>query len=256
MPKYKEYFKYLLLKEETASNNASINITIDDLIDTLEYKIKYNDYDGQSLLKVLEDYYYSNDETKKGYAQQYINLLNKIGNKAIELGNKLGSSSNNDVYIDIKAIKNQLLKNQTEFKFNIDDFFPFPLYISSSPSDKATIGLLIDLNGKAEYFEGNDEASIETINLVNKILNPQGKPVKIYASHNSKLVQQISQTGVLPKNLYVSPNKEHASKYMLDLTGEREIFTGIININDISQESEIDWKVINDNTKIEKFKYL
>jgi hypothetical protein len=90
--------------------------------------------------------------------------------------------------------------------------------------------------------------------LANKLVNPTGKPVRIYAAHDTKIVQDIDINEYLPANLYVSPYLPHAQSY-LDLKGERSLFTGIININDVSRESDLDWRTIG-KTRINKFKWL
>ena len=112
----------------------------------------------------------------------------------------------------------------------------------------------MDYNGKAiEIHEGNDEASSETIALANKLINPSGKQVRIYGMHGTEVCRKIEISGYLPPNLYVSPDRGHASRHW-DNT-DRSMFTGIVDINDLSQESDLDWKSVG-NTKIEKFRWL
>jgi hypothetical protein len=117
-----------------------------------------------------------------------------------------------------------------------------------------TISLLVHFDGKFEMFEGNDEASEATIKMVNKLLNPVGKAVRIYGSHDNSVVLRIKDSGKLPKNLYISPSKNYAEGYA-DLNGKRSLFTGIIDLNDVSQESHVDWKTI-DFTEIKNVKIL
>ena len=115
---------------------------------------------------------------------------------------------------------------------------------------------MVDHDGKVlEIFEGNDEATPETISMVNKLVNPSGKKVRIYGAHDARLVYKIDKTGYLPSNLFVSSYLPHAKSYLLDLKGERNLFSGVININDVSQESNLDWKTIGP-TKIEKFRWV
>jgi hypothetical protein len=150
----------------------------------------------------------------------------------------------------------------TEYRTNVEEFFPFPLYIAATRNadgDWAEIGVMVDHTGKVlEVHEGNDESSAETIALANKLVNPAGKKVRVYGHHSTKLCYKIEETGYLPPNLYVSPRKElspnwgHASA---DSQDERSMFTGIIDLNDVNQEDEVAWKTVG-NTKIDKFRWL
>jgi len=230
---------------EIVEENAGI--TIDDVLRLVSDK--YPDRDSISLLKTVEAFYYSGKEEEKGWAVDYLNLLNKVMAYILEIVRKLGLP-----HVDVRWIRDHLLK-QSEFKFKLEEFFPFPLYISSGPQDEATIGIMIDSNGKVlESHEGNDEATPETVQLVNKLVNPSGKKVRVYGLHGTALCYKIDETGYLPANLYVSPDRTHAGTHW-QMGQDRSMFTGIINLNDVSQESEIDWKTMG-NTKIEKFRWL
>jgi hypothetical protein len=236
-----------LLRESTQWKD----ITIEDIKKKLENSQQWYQRDYRSVLSVIVDFYDgSHGEENQKAIVGYINLLNQVGRKAIELTQEIP-------YVDVSYIAEVLL-TQNEFHSKEEEFFPFPVYIAATPDeygDWMTIGVMIDQQGKVvEIHEGNDEASPETINMVNKMLNPKGKQVRIYASHNRKLVQEIEISGHLPANLYVSPNREYAGGYT-DLQGERSLFTGIIDINSVSQESHLDWRTL-DKTKIEKFRWL
>ena len=223
------------------------NITIDDFMKQLESR--WVDRDFKSHLQTVEHFYYSDKPGDKEMMEDYFKVLNQVKDHALAIAKKL-----NIPYVSIPTIKYYLI-HQQEFRMNPKEFFPFPLYISASPEEHDTIGIMVDENGKVlEIHEGNDEATPETINLANRLLNPQGKPVRIYGAHGIPVVQQIEMTGYLPKNLYVSKDRGHASGH-LDLKGERTMFTGIIDINSVSQESDLDWRVMGP-TKIEKFRYL
>ena len=87
---------------------------------------------------------------------------------------------------------------------------------------------------------------------MNKLVSPSGKKVRIYGAHTNDLISNIDINGYLPKGLYVSPNRNHAEGY-LDLEGKRTLFTGLINVNDVNQESSVDWKTIV-QTKIDHFR--
>lgn len=236
--------KRLLLEEE-----SRLNITIDDVESLL--RSRWVDRDAVSLLKTLETFYYSEKEEERGWANDYINLLNKVMARVLEIAKQLGVP-----HVSGGFIKSRLL-DESEFKFKMENFFPFPLYIAATPNedgDWAEIGVMVDQNGKVmEIHEGNDEASPETISFANKLVNPSGKKVRIYGMHGTKVVQQIEMTDYLPVNLYVSPDRGHASRHW-DNT-DRSMFTGIVDINDLSRESDIDWKTMG-NTKIEKFRWL
>lgn len=230
--------------------DSESSITIDDVMSIIDRKLASEDV--LRLLRILEEYYYSDKKEEQDWAKDYINILNKLMVYMIEIGKKLQVP-----YLNIKYIKTYLL-GQTEFKMKMEDFFPVPLYIAATKNadgDWADIGIMVDQTGNVlEIHEGNDESSAETIALANKLVNPTGKPVRIYAAHDTKIVQDIDINEYLPANLYVSPYLPHAQSY-LDLKGERSLFTGIININDVSRESDLDWRTIG-KTRINKFKWL
>ena len=224
-------------------------ITIDDISSRISNK--WTSRDSMSLLKTLEAFYYSDKEEEKGWATDYLNLLNKMLDYILEIVNKLQIP-----HVNVKWLRDWLIE-QSEFRMKPEEFFPFPLYISATPNtdgDWADIGITVDQNGKVlEIHEGNDEASSETIALANKLVNPSGKPVRVYGMHSTELCRKIEESGYLPANLYVSPDRGHSSRHW-DNT-DRSMFTGIVNINDLSQESDLDWKTVS-QTKIDKFRWL
>jgi hypothetical protein len=236
--------KQLLLEEE-----SKLNITIDDVESLLSSR--WVNRDAVSLLKTLDAFYYSEKEEEQGWAKDYLILLNRVMEHVLNIAKRLGVP-----HVSVGFIKSRLL-DESEFRFKLDEFFPFPLYIAASVNDDgdwAEIGVMIDKDGKVlEIHEGNDESSPETISLANKLVNPSGKKVRIYGMHGTKVVQQIEMSEYLPANLYVSPDRGHASRHW-DNT-DRSMFTGIVDINNLSQESEIDWKTMGP-TKIEKFRWL
>jgi hypothetical protein len=236
--------KTLLLEEE-----SRLNITIDD-VETL-IRSRWVNRDSISLLKTLEAFYYSDKEEEQGWAKDYLILLNRVMEHVLNIAKRLGVP-----HVSGGFIKSRLL-DESEFRFKMEEFFPFPLYIAATPNadgDWAEIGIMIDKDGRVlEIHEGNDEASPETISMANKLVNPSGKKVRVYGMHGTKVVQQIESSEYLPTNLYVSPDRGHASRHW-DNT-DRSMFTGIVDINNLSQESEIDWKTMG-NTKIEKFRWL
>ena len=227
--------------------DSADEISIDDVEKLLSSNMV--DRDSLSVLRTIVDFYHSEDKNKQQDIIDYFYILNNAYNRIINIANSLKVP-----YFELNTIKKYLL-SQNEFHFKVEEFFPAPLYISSSPQDESTVGILVDFNGKVlEIHEGSDEATPETTNLANKLVNPSGKKERIYASHNRDLVFKIDVNGYLPANLFVSPSKEHAKSH-LDLEGTREMFTGIIDSNDVSHESDLDWKTIG-VTKIEKFRFI
>ena len=234
--------KSLLLEMLDSSNSITIN-DIEHKLDTAYSR------SNKIHLDIILDWYYSSDPKQVSDMKDYLAVLNKVFTHSLEIIKNL-----NIPFVSIRELKNYLL-SQEEFTYEFDSFFPMPLYVSSSSEDEATVGIMVSQNGKVmEIHEGNDEATPETTAIVNKLLHPSGKPVRIYGCHDTKLVFDIDETGYLPKNLFVSPKKEVASGYM-DLKGERSLFTGIIDINNVAQDSDIDWKTL-EKTKIEKFHWL
>jgi len=235
-----------LINEDVESQ---IGITIDDIATAVSSK--WGDRTAKITLGVIEDFYFSEDPKKQEYARGYIELLNKVLAAVVQIVSNLKIP-----FVNFKLVKSYLL-DLTEYRTNVEEFFPLPLYIAATRNtdgDWAEIGIMVDQNGKVlEIHEGNDEASPETIALANKLVNPSGKPVRVYGLHGTEVVRKIEDTGYLPANLYVSPDRGHSSRHW-DNT-DRSMFTGIVNVNDLSQESDLDWKTVS-QTKIDKFRWL
>lgn len=233
--------------------NSDPVLTIDDMENRLSSIGNSYSYPEKSMLSTIVDFYYGDNEEHRKIAINYIEQLNTLLNAAIKLTAKFP-------YFSIKDFKNWLLRF-AEYKPDLTEYFPIPVEIAAEPDefgDYAPIGVMMDKNGKIiELFEGNDEATPATIAMVNKLLHPSGKKVRIYGAHTQDLVEKIEMTDRLPENIYVSPNIDHAKSYQLDLAKkiQRTLFTGIIDINNVNQDSEIDWKTITP-TKIEKFRIL
>lgn len=200
----------------------------DDLLDYLsgEYESPYHDVDPKAM---------------KRDAEHLLDKLSTAGQKAVSLI-KGG-------HVDQDGLKRTLIGRSQERLF--EDPWPIPVYVSSGPSDRDTIGLIVHENGKLEMFEGNDEASPDTIELVNDLLGLGGKKATVYASHNEDVVDKIKQHNELPANLYVSPNKSHAAGYWGE---DRVLFSCEISMSAVSQESHVDWRTLKP-TKINKFRY-
>lgn len=230
--------------------SESTHISIKDIDDELGKIRNYADHGP--LLRTIESFYYDDDPEKRKMANDYISLLNSVFEYVVKISAPL-----NIPHIDASFIRHYLLR-QTEFKSTIEEFFPFPLYVSvnkNSEGDWADVGIMIDKNGKVlEIHEGNDEATTETNAFVNSLVNPHGNKVRIYSAQPTPIVYKIDETGYLPPNIYVSKLRSHANSY-LDLEGLRSLFTGIIDSNLVAQESELDWRTLG-QVKIEKFRWI
>jgi hypothetical protein len=227
----------ILVKE---SLQEQFNITVDDLANLLNRKSLFRDEEEK--IGFIYDYY---DKDPK-LTNELLAFLSEAGREILShIEGKVG-------YVDKKNLMVRLLTRETAYDFNKASIFPMFVYVSSGPEDKDTIGLMVNQDGSLEMFEGSDEASSETIDMVNRLLNPEGKQIKVYASHNFDLVNKIRETETLPANLYVSPNREHAAGYWGE---DRQLFSCIVDQNDLSMESEVDWKTIR-STKISKFRFM
>lgn len=164
----------------------------------------------------------------------------------------LKSKTNSKVYVDSDGLLVRLLHssaNDEDFKRN---YFPIPVEVSSDPKDRMSIGILVHENGKIEEFEGNDEASSETHELVNDLLGIGNKEVRVFANHTSDIVRGILDSGVIPEGLYVSPSRKYAEGYFGE---DRELFTAMIRLRDVNRESEVDW-ITNKDAKVSKVRAL
>lgn len=216
------------------------------------------------------------------YVEQFINHWNRdIKRTAIILYDGLASDDERDVrsseyylkefderlefaaekikdipYVDLEPAAESFFTNLLNFTEDPDSLYPIPVYVSASPEDMATIGLLLHKNGKFEMFEGNDEASDETYALVDKILNPnKGQIIRtVYASHNVDLAEKIRDFGIAPKGLYVSPSRSYASGYW-SLDEERVLFSFKVDDSFLRKESEVDWKIVKE-CEISNFKFV
>ncbi len=237
--------KQLLLEAE----EPQLSISIEDVQRITSSS--WGDRDAKITLGVLEDFYFDEDPQKKQYAIEYLELLNRVLAHVLQIVKALKIP-----HVNLNYIKASVLE-QHEFRTKEEEFFPFPLYVAANQTpdgDWAEVGIMIDSNGKVlETHEGNDEATPETVAMVNRMVNPKGKMVRVYGLHGTEVVRKIEETGYLPANLYVSPDRGHASRHWDQ--SDRSMFTGIVDQNNLSQESEIDWKTIGP-TKIEKFRWV
>jgi len=222
------------------NESKKIILTIRDL-EKLSNK-SYLSNDVRRNVDFLIDYWY---ETSKKEVAHFLKTYSNVANKVLKILGKVP-------YYDKNSLISSLLSTDY-LPEKESDLFPVPVYISANPNDKNTIGILIHENGKKELFEGNDEASNETYELVDKIIGEK-KPIRVYGYHGEKVVEKIRKTMKLPKNLYMSPSKQYALGYWS--TEEKRIpFSVIAMTNDFRKESDYDWKTKKE-VKIKNFRYL
>jgi len=191
------------------------------------------DRDAIRNAELLLDFYY-NEENGEKLVKEVLTLYNKALVKLLRLLGRVPYYSRNALLSDLMA---------RTFPANVSDLFPIAIYISSSPQDKDTVGILVHENGKRDLFEGNDEASNETYALVNRLLGG-GKEVRIWGMHTEDLVYKIKQTKTIPEGLYVSPSRSYAEGHYDLEKKNRVLFSGTINDADVRKESDVDWKTL------------
>jgi len=236
-------YKPLLKENETNS------ITIKNL---KEYEKGYVSNDISFILSYIIDHYDENDDAENFKDDTYNPELKKYYRMIINEYNKAINIYINKYFSHMYVNKKDLITRFLETMSSIEkqspqtykDFFPIIIYVADKQDPhKMTIGLRIELDGKINIFEGNDEATDKTYLLINKLLG--SKPVKIYGMHTLNLINKIKETKIIPKGLYVSPNKQYASGHWR-IGQDREMFSGIIDIADVRQESDVDWITIED----------
>jgi len=194
---------------------------------------------------IIEEYY--KDEAGKATIEKWINAYIKDVNTVLSMiGNPYYWYE--DV---ISRFSDSVAGKLYEMTDDYNDWFPHILYISGgSKSVHDAIGIVIEKNGDIEIFEGNNEASGETHKLVNRLVSGD-KMVKVWAMHTLDLVDQIQETGIIPKGIFVSPNKHYSEGYW-NLEKERALFSGEVLAADFSQDG-LDWKALAD-TPIKKLR--
>lgn len=198
------------------------------------------DRDAIKTAKFLEDYWF---EQSKKEVSHFLKMYSNAGTKALRI---LGDVP----YVDKKSLLINLLST-TLLPKKESDLWPIPLYISSSPSDPHTVGILVHKSGKKELFEGNDEASPETYDLVDEILG-NVKEIRVYGFHGVDLFEKVKRKQILPAGIYMSPSKKYASGYW-NLQQDRILFSCVALSNAFRKESEYDWKTKKD-TKCKNIK--
>lgn len=238
------------LKEEVAIKPGRFVVTLRD-IKTLLYKQPYMSDD---LDKAAEQIYVDIKDGTREERQSSAGLLklwSKIGTKALKLVGDFDFYYKKEMLI--KEFLNSYANTMTIKKNPEDYYWPVVLEITSDPNDEMSIGIIISKSGKKELYEGNDEASAETYDLVDEILG-NIKPVTVYAQHGEKVVEKIRKTNTLPANIYVSPSRKYAEGYW-SLEENRVMFSCEAMSNAFRKESDVDWKT-KKITKIKKFKYM
>ena len=183
-------------------------------------------------------------ESPKDYFEEFLKEISKeVNEKILEL------SEITQFYYKKETLVSNLLDGE-----EIDeDVYPLLLYVSASPNEYDDIGLLI-FKERIEYFEGNEDVTSQTNQMVGLLMGEGDKEVKIYGNHGKKVVDFINKTGKLPEGLYVSPNKNHALSHW-DMKEDRYLISGYIKLKDVNRESDVDWKT-NSETEIKKIRII
>jgi DNA topoisomerase-1 len=141
---------------------------------------------------------------------------------------------------DVANAKERIMVSQAVMDGDTDAIFPFPVYVSAG-GDPNTVGLDVSKDGEFTMFEGNDEATPETLNLVNELLGNAERMITVWSSQPSDIAQRI-RAGDIPRGIFVSPKREVAAGYW----GEgRELVKFKLPLKRVAQHSEIDWQVRN-----------
>lgn len=215
--------------------NKYRKITYDDLLDL--------DSPPSRMDQIYIDYV-QDPENKDAVEEFYIPMVNKIFKAVFKL---LAQKTKRKFYISPSDLLNSIIIQEDYGNVGKN----VVVYISATPKRIDTIGIIIEdifkSNTKIEEFEGNDEASSDSEDLVNDILGIGDKPVQVYASHTQDIVDQIQRKKLVPKGLFVSPSRKYAESYWGE---DRVLFTTIIKMSDVSRHSEYDW-MIKQDTKID-----
>lgn len=236
----------IFFKESVQNTNELFLLTVDDVEKILNHIHNRQD---RIPFEIVLDYLTSEDPSKVSYIQEvYGKNMKKIYDIIKKRLDEVGIQEEEINFVWVHT-KEETIKKIFSDSPEINEFV-FYIHSRNSPSYKS-IGILYK-DGKFIIFEGNDEADGETIQLANKIVyGNKPRYVRVYGSHGSKVVDEIEKTGMLPTGLYVSPDKSYAEGYWGE---DRILFSGIIDANNVSQESEVDWKVLKP-IPIKAFKY-
>jgi hypothetical protein len=206
-------------------------------------KILFKDM-AKGLKRLLDNY-----EEHPDWYDYMLDLFPKAVNKALKIAN-LNLYEVEQFYL-LNELNSYL--ESDDYYEKISDYFPIVLYINATGKKGDSIGILVFENGKIELFEGNDEASPETYELLDKVLKDT-KPLRVYCMQDRELAVQIETTKIAPEGLYVSPDRKYAEGYW-SLSQDRILFAFTINPSDVRKESDVDWKM-KAKTKIKHFYYV
>jgi GGDEF domain-containing protein len=208
-------------------------ITTDDLADLVD---KYTSRQGrhksdeQARIETINDFLHSADPQDRAAAERYVAQASQL---FTEVQAKMG-----DAPFDQKSLKEHLLTSQSLMDGEPEKAWPIPVYVGAK-GDPNTVGLLLDKGGKLKMFEGNDEATPKTLDLVDELMGVGDKQVEVWTSQPADVIERIKK-GDFPEGIFVSPNREHAAGYW----GEgRDLVKVKIPLSRVSQHSEVDWQV-------------
>lgn len=179
------------------------------------------------------------------FTPEYRGVLNSASKKLDDIDNAMEKAG--VPYYNKNDLKYRILASPslTGMDGNTIDKVSIPVYVSSSPDDKATIGILPTKDGKYKIFEGNEEASEDTLDLVNDLTGAGEKLVTVYGSHTSDVIDRIKR-GDFPTGIFVSPKREVAEGYF---GADREVVKFKIPLSRIAQHSDVDWQIREEKKK-------
>lgn len=186
------------------------------------------------------------DEYKDNYDtlfKDYETFVNDRLKELIDIGGHF--------YYDRKGIVTTFLSSEDIYE---NDHWPFLIYVSGTGDNGDEIGLLMHQNKQIEQFEGNEESSEQTDQLVNKLLGIGDKEIRVYGQHGEELVWKMKEENFLEKNIYVTPDKSYAEGYW-HLEQNRLMFSCLVKLKHLKQESDVDWRVL-EKVPVKNFKIL
>lgn len=169
------------------------------------------------------------DHWDEDYVQGFISQVSETGSRALRL---LGPIP----HLDRSSFIQQFFTG--EDIFDAARNWPIVAYVSGGGED--TVGLEIGEDGTVKIFEGNDEASEATLDLVNRLTKAGDQLVRVWTSQPEEVVVKIKTELVVPAGIYVSPVRSHAEGYWAP---GRELIWLKLPLGAMDQESELDWRV-------------
>lgn len=189
-----------------------------------------NDDQGDArTLDILLEHWIAND----GVATHFLNSANAAIAAVISRMQDTGA------FINRKDLVRRTILDRGLWDGRPDAPWPVPVYVSAAATDKMTIGLLMHKDGLLEEFEGNDEATPETLDLVDSLTGAADKVVTVYTSQPADIAMRIA-SGDVPEGIFVSPSRAYAAGYF----GEgREVVRMKLPMSRLARHSEVDWQV-------------